>query len=362
METPLAEVLTPYALSESQGQPLYRQLKGALTEVIDRHFEDGQSFWSEMMLMQQFGVARGTVRQALAELEKDGLIVRAATRGTFVRKAGVTSVGVFCTYLQSDMLQELCQSVAAQCLARRMHLEQYYARDDETPEEIERRLERLPKSSGIILAGPGSGKYSHLVESLTQRGFRVVALTDEVDAEGSSSVRTNDDAATVLAMDHLTELGHRDIVFLVNEPSERLPVRQKILDFRQYAAAKGLTGARVHDCYTPDGASSFEAALAAIPQIMAQSPAPTASDPGAWAVLRWCAQQGVVVPGQLSVLGYEGVRQSRFTHPPLTSVAHDFDRLARTALDLLLLHEPRQVTVPPRIALGQSTGPVPLKG
>lgn len=81
----------------------------------------------------------------------------------------------------------------------------------------------------------------------------------------------------------------------------------------------------------------------------------TASDPGAWAALRWFAEQGIGVPGQVSVLGYEGVKPDAFTNPPLSTVAHDFQTLSRRSLDLLWGAELRSEWISPRLVLRRST-------
>jgi len=70
--------------------PLYHQL----AEKLKRGIEDGK--WaisalipSETELCKKYGVSRGTVRQAIIELMRDGLVRRKQGRGTFVAKLGI---------------------------------------------------------------------------------------------------------------------------------------------------------------------------------------------------------------------------------------------------------------------------------
>lgn len=65
--------------------PLYERIKGALREII----LSGQAvpdtlLPSEAALCEQFGASRITVRQALADLQNEGLIFRRHGKGTFV--------------------------------------------------------------------------------------------------------------------------------------------------------------------------------------------------------------------------------------------------------------------------------------
>ena len=65
--------------------PLYYQLENILREKINsEEYRPGDSFPTEDQLVQSYKVSRITVRQALAALEKDRLIVRARGKGSFV--------------------------------------------------------------------------------------------------------------------------------------------------------------------------------------------------------------------------------------------------------------------------------------
>lgn len=65
--------------------PLYYQLENVLREKITSGaFEAGERLPTESDLIEQYGVSRITVRQALQSLDNEGLIERQQGRGTFV--------------------------------------------------------------------------------------------------------------------------------------------------------------------------------------------------------------------------------------------------------------------------------------
>jgi GntR family transcriptional regulator len=67
--------------------PLYRQLTDLLHEQIaSGALADGARLPSEAQLGERYGVSRITIRQALADLERRGLLERAPGKGTFVRR------------------------------------------------------------------------------------------------------------------------------------------------------------------------------------------------------------------------------------------------------------------------------------
>lgn len=68
-----------------KAEPLYVQLKNQLLMNINSGvYARGQKIPTESELVQQFSVSRITVRRALDELEKSGLLVRHQGKGTFV--------------------------------------------------------------------------------------------------------------------------------------------------------------------------------------------------------------------------------------------------------------------------------------
>ena len=65
--------------------PLYHQLKNALkSRILSKEMKGNERLPSEAQLCMEYDVSRATVRQALSELLKDGLIYRDRGKGTFV--------------------------------------------------------------------------------------------------------------------------------------------------------------------------------------------------------------------------------------------------------------------------------------
>ena len=79
-------ISTRRRLTEAQA-PLYVSIAGLLrNEIVTGKWSDGDRLPTIDQLADQFGVARVTVRQAIAMLVEDGLLSAQQGRGTFVRK------------------------------------------------------------------------------------------------------------------------------------------------------------------------------------------------------------------------------------------------------------------------------------
>lgn len=77
---------------------------------------------------------------------------------------------------------------------------------------------------------------------------------------------------------------------------------------------------------------------------------------------------GLKTPGDVSLIGYDGIRMGQMLHPRLTTLRQDASRAARESIQLLLdaienpqEHRPRQVMVPGEMLPGETLGPAKEK-
>jgi GntR family transcriptional regulator len=97
--------------------PAHAQIEAALELAIERRrLAPGDRLPAERVLAQRFGVSRMTLRQALGELERHGLLVRSKGRygGTFVAEPKLELAG---TSALSDQLRDLVLAAGARVLS-----------------------------------------------------------------------------------------------------------------------------------------------------------------------------------------------------------------------------------------------------
>ena len=98
--------------------PLYQQLKSVLKGEIERGvYKPGDRLPSEPDLIREYGISRITVRQALDDLEGEGLIVRRHGKGTYVAERQIEQELVRLTDFVEDM-QRAGQNPSSQVLGR----------------------------------------------------------------------------------------------------------------------------------------------------------------------------------------------------------------------------------------------------
>ena len=360
---PSLEFLDDLSVDRRRTTPMHAQVEQALRQIIERHFADGDAFFTEAQLVNRIGVSRPTVRQALAELTRDGLLLRRPSVGTTVVKArpGVSPaktqhVGVVLAEFESEYLTMLLQQIMIECRRRKFELHSYYVHQSESVEQAAQQITHGPADVRIIVISP------LLLKWLADRGYHTVCIENLARNAALRVVETDARMAAQMGVDYLRTLGHERITLLVNEPATILSVQEKIDQFR-FAQPQG----RVVICGTQVWDNSYQAAYAHMGEVWNKDPAerPTAvmtvSDPGAWAVLRWLSEKGVSVPGQVSVLGFEDARSSRFMHPSLSTIAHPIEAIARTAMEMLWEEDSgyHQRRLAPNLMIRESTGLAP---
>ena len=133
-------------------QPLHVQIRRSLRELIDDYFEDGQKFFTEPELMARLGASRGTIRRALADLARDGLLDRHMAKGSFVRKPTATVstriVRVFVPDWDSAYLAGMLQGLSTACRERHHVMHVYNTHRDVKIADICSAVEGRPERKG----------------------------------------------------------------------------------------------------------------------------------------------------------------------------------------------------------------------
>ncbi|MGH3588380.1 MAG: GntR family transcriptional regulator [Pseudonocardia sp.] len=116
----------------------------------------GSALPSETSLAAEFGVARNTVRRALAELERDGLIVTLPGRGRIASEpAGTTAAGY--RRIADDLRQQITSGELA--LGQRVPSEAELMRRYGVSRGTARQGLALLEAAGLVRAVHGKGRF-----------------------------------------------------------------------------------------------------------------------------------------------------------------------------------------------------------
>jgi LacI family transcriptional regulator len=188
---------------------------------------------------------------------------------------------------------------------------------------------------GVLLSPVGNAGDS--LSAFRRSGIPFVFVDRSVPTGEACSVSVDDVAGGALAMDHLLQNGHTSIAF-VNGPAMLTQCRDREQGVRSALAAAPAPGRTlsVIEATALDVASGRDAGA----RILGLTPRPTAvfcaNDLLALGVLQAMVADGVRVPGEMAIVGYDDIEFAAAAAVPLTSVRQPAVDLGRTATELLI--------------------------
>jgi LacI family transcriptional regulator, repressor for deo operon, udp, cdd, tsx, nupC, and nupG len=192
----------------------------------------------------------------------------------------------------------------------------------------------------------------------------IVFACEWLDAMPFPSVRSDNQDGILQAVEHLTRLGHTKIGHITG-PLENVLARCRLEKFERALLDKGL---ELKTDWVIKGDFSLCAGRDAAGHYLRLPEKPTAlvcaSDQIAFGLISTLSAQGVSVPEDLSVVGFDNVEMAEFFQPPLTTIHQHRNQLgaaaAREVLELLS-HNKRSAarieTIPVRFVERGSTAP-----
>lgn len=178
---------------------------------------------------------------------------------------------------------------------------------------------------------------SEQIAPFKRRGIPVVVI-DPLNPPRSDivSVGATNWAGGKSAVEHLLELGHTKIAFIGGPKASECSIAR----FHGYLAALMGQGIKANPDYSHEGSFSHKSGVEATQKLLALKDPPTAifagSDTTALGVLDVLRREGLRVPEDVSVVGFDGTALTEQTLPRLTSVAQPLKEMGRAALRSVL--------------------------
>jgi len=178
------------------------------------------------------------------------------------------------------------------------------------------------------------GRHSHYAK-LLDRGARLVFVNGGSEDLDVTSVGVDERAAGRIATEHLISLGHERIGFVAGH-AYALPTREKTLGHLDALRSADLKdGLVAHSDFNVGGGREALRELLAKPKASRPTAVICSSDLMAIGAMQEADAQGLRVPGDLSIVGFDGIDAASWTNPPLTTVEQPIDEIARTAVEAL---------------------------
>ncbi|MBN1270142.1 MAG: GntR family transcriptional regulator, partial [Kiritimatiellae bacterium] len=324
---------------------LYRQLADLIRQDIQSGaLEPGDMLPSMDALAEMYDINKATVRQAILDLTAAGLVYAVPAKGTFVSEprgaepagpARSLTVGWVSAVADGGNTgryhTELIDAVRTAVQEAGGHLILLTA-GGHTPDAFCRMVGDA-RLDGAVIVGPAR---EDPLRQILGSGLPAVVLDDPYRGIKTDSILVDNEGGGYLAVEHLLGLGHRRLAF-ISGPTEWDVCRKRLTGAQAAMREAGLDSASarvIESDFSPQG--GYAAGL----KMLKGKSMPTAAfcfnDEMAAGVLRALYEHSKLrVPADLSVVGFDDVFWTEFTHPPLTTVHVEKELMGRAAVERL---------------------------
>ncbi len=317
----------------------YQNLKDHLVEQIrSGRLSHGTRIESEPVLGRRFGLSRNTVRQAIGELEQEGLLFRRQGKGTFVRSTVALrtqriALLIYNTSLMTHPVTGALISGIDEVLSSRGYVLDILAGKRGFYEEDLAQISG--RYAGFLI---GAYQLDELtVNELEHLSIPNLFVKNYRPEAKESAIRVDFYRAGFLAAEHLAQGGCRRLalVYSGEAPAISAEFRQGVVDA---ALEYGVRLSR--ECQIDAAVRSAAALDGAVENLMNLPAAPDGfvcfADEQAMQVMEKLRQMGKQIPQDVAVIGCNDSQLAALTTPALSSVALPFTELGRRAASALL--------------------------
>ncbi len=354
--------------------PLHVQVRKRLVREISR-MRVGERLPAERRLSEEFKVDRVTVRRAMADLEKEGYVIRHQGRGTFVQKtirvgAGGTRQTRLIGFVVPDvaMVHNALVLKGVEEQATREGCEVLVCNSVLDTQREKGILERL---SGYDLAGiiacpfftdVFDPEYAELLRRIQAQGKRLVLMDTYVPTVETPVVRTDRVHMGYIATEHLIMLGHRRICYVStgrHDPSGQgnLMGYRRALEDYEIEFDESLVIEIPIEFSAGPAHDIFKEKLEKDPR--AFTAVASAQFSMTHGILRALSEMGKRVPEDIAVVGSDVLNNPDYSY--VTHVSQPFHEMGLEAVKLLL-RDPddgtlkRHVQLKSKLVIGETCG------
>lgn len=270
-----------------------------------------------------------TSKRVLAAARALRYVPHAAARSLSIRRSH--TLGVLLPEVHGEFFSEVIRGIDVAARARGYHILVSSSHDD--AQEMSTVLRALRgRVDGIIVMSPDAelGPLSRALTSDTP----AVLLNTATNAR--PTIRIDNYAGARKMTDHLIALGHQRIAFITG-PERNADAAERR---RGYRTALGVSESAKRPHVEVDGDFTEESGYRAVARILAMNPRPTAifaaNDSMAVGALRALRENGVAVPDEISLAGFDDIPMARYLTPQLTTVRVDIAEMGRRAVEYLV--------------------------
>lgn len=321
-------------------QPVYAELVADLRHAIHTgRLAPGARLPSEAELRERYGISRVSVRQGLALLGQEGLVHPEAGRGTFATACTTLPARRICLLLPypgEALCARIVAGVSRAATGLGWEVTLCSSCDDPGLERAAIARSVVRRDSGLIVLPIDPRDTPDGLSQLAGSGVTTVFVDRAVPGFDWDVVESDHQVGAEIATKRLLQAGHRDLAFLTTDNLTVRSVAKRLIGFRAALAEAGIPflPQRLWFARSPMRAEEREA----IRQALLVPDRPTGvfamNDLLAAELVRLAEGEGIAVPGDLSIVGFDGLERTTLVSQ-LTTVRQPAEEVGTMAVRIL---------------------------
>lgn len=302
-------------------------------------------------------VAEETRRRVLDAIEELGFVPTSSARQ--YREGRSRTIGMLVETMSNPFFVDLALGAEEATRNNNSAFIILDSSDDVRQERINLEIAVQQRVQGVLISPVEED--NRLLDSYVRYGIPVVFLDRIRSRQSRCSVSVDQIKGGCMAIEHLRSLGHVRVGF-VGGPTGFRQVADRLRAATDAANAHDIAIEHIptHGLTVQDGARAGRR-LAALPPSLRPTGVLCANDLIAMGLLQECRHQGIVVPDELSIVGYDNLDLAAGAAVPLTTISQPRHEMGAVAARLLLdeidstQHAHQQVVLNPELVIRGST-------
>jgi len=307
-----------------------------LNKISDGSLKPGDKLPDLKTMCEQFGVSHITIQKSLGELTKKGYITRIKCKGTFVNGISANAVKLKNIALVISVIEKNDHSLldiikGAQSAATSTNSNlKVEITDGFSENELSVIQSLLDTGVDGLLLYLNHEELAHKL--LDHPGLPPYVMLDHYNTEyPCNSITPNNIDGGFLAAEYLLKHGHTNIIF-ISVNIERNTEKDRYTGYCNAMKSHGLEPLPILQI---DSGKSSLAQLQELAVDKKITAAFAVNDHAAMLILNYLVSNGVNIPSDLSIIGFDDSFELSYSIVPITTIRQDFSEIGSSAVTLL---------------------------
>lgn len=299
-----------------------------------------------------------TRKAVMGAIEQYDYIPNAFARGLVTNSS--KSIGFMIPEILNPFYPQLLQSIDNVTSANGFFLELYITRMQPRKEQYYLNEMISRRTGGVIIMCTKIEDLDYIRR--VKQHLHIVSI--QSDIEDVDFIDTNSKEGTYKIIEHLIELGHKQIAFI----GYRLDISSLCKRISGYREAMSDHGIEINEDYIIEGEGLGDSGYVMTKKLLSLPNPPTAihcfNEYMATGAYRAINEANLKIPEDISVTGFDNLSFSKIMNPPLTTVSQPVHSMGTLAGELIIknimnghLGTHQSITLPTELVIRSSTAP-----